>query len=214
MKKKNIQDAGFTLIELLVAFLLLGFLMSLLYGSFTFTNRVMVRTTANSERSFEVFQTQAFLTELLNNIYPEKNIFQGSERSMTFLAPLNREGEAEGLYKITLQQVRHGETSDLALSWKAVNQHNRDNQYSSGSLVLAESMTGMEFSYLDGKTQGSQAIWTSSWDQEGDLPTHVRLKLANSSDKTPHWPEQIIKIIITHNVDCMYDPVSRGCIYR
>jgi len=203
------REAGFTLIELLVAFLLLGFLMSLLYGSFTFANRVTVKTAENSQKSFESFQVQAFLRDLLNSIYPEKNAFRGTQDSMTFLAPLNREGVEKGLYKITLQQVNDGEYIALTLSWQAA--HKENSQYSEGSTVLLEKVGRIEFSYLDNGPDQSQAIWTSGWDQEGELPTHVRLKVASASGK---WPDQVIKIKITHNVDCMYDPVSRGCIYR
>ncbi len=212
MKKETFkQETGFTLIELLVAFVLFGFLMSLLYGSFTFANRVMLRTSQNNNQAFDIFQTQTFLQELLDNCYPANNAFVGSQQNVTFLAPLNRQGIAQGLYKINLQQVRNRDAFDLTLSWEAIHQESVQGKYFKGSLVLLENIERMEFAYLDDGSSQTQEIWTSGWDKEGDLPTHIRLKLVNGS-KEYQWPEQIIKIQVTHNVDCMYDPVSRRCI--
>lgn len=208
------KEAGFTLIELLVAFVLLGLLMSLLYGSFTFANRVTARTADNSQNSFEVVQTQDFLRELLGSIYPQKNIFRGTSDQMTFLAPLNRQGIAGGLYKMTLQRVQMRGLYDLSLSWEALIKQNHQGDDTEGSLILMENAESMEFSYVGEGGREAQIIWSSQWDQEGNLPSHVKIKLKKGGSEVGDWPEQIIKIKVTQNVDCLYDPVSRGCVYR
>jgi hypothetical protein len=46
------------------------------------------------------------------------------------------------------------------------------------------------------------------------VPTPVRLKLASGSGEGYEWLEQVFNINISLKVDCMYDPIRRGTIYR
>lgn len=210
------QEAGFTLIELLVAFLLLGFLMSLLYGSFTFASRVTDRTAANSRTAFDHYQTGEFLDELLNGIYPARNSFHGAADQMEFLASLTREGGTGGLYKMVLR-IERGHAGDrdapfiLTLNWTAAHPRVGGGQENQGSLILMEDLAALRFSYLGKAT--STPVWATAWTEEVESPRFIRLQGVRQAEESENI-EQIIKIRVSHNVDCRYDPVSRGCAYR
>ena len=207
------EEDGFTLVEVLVSFVLLGFVLALLYGGFSYANQVFARTTELSSWTDDVVQVQNLLRDLISQAYPD--VFQGSRDRVEFLAPVMRQGRENGLHKVVLQRESGDGSDKLTLTLSPVGKAELREEE---KFILMENIAEMEFSYFSKGGQGRPGSWVQLWEKGQELPQAIRLSLITmGASKTGQsrqidWPTLIVPLQVNQNVDCRYDPVSRNCI--
>ena len=204
-------EAGFTLVEVLISLILMGFVLTLLYGGGTYANRVFARTTELSTWTDDVVQVQDFMRDLISQAYPAPEEFQGGRGRIEFLAPVTREGLKRGLYKIILQRESDGKADRLVLTLAPV-EEGQSESMKQEKIILVEDVKEMEFAYFSAGQERKAGTWLSLWEKGQELPQLLRMRLKTEKGLHNEWPTLIIPFQITQNVDCRYDSVSRNCV--
>jgi prepilin-type N-terminal cleavage/methylation domain-containing protein len=195
-------EAGFTLLEVLVSFLLLGLLMSALYGALN----LGTRTAAVVKRVTEQTQTntlaQNFLRGLLQRALSRTISEEGERRAVSFAGGRNWVRFASTLPEINGSQLDYlfelglstkGSQKDLYLAYAPVpSVAARWQQLLEERVVLARDVGNLNIDYLDDRDL-LDTQWLPLWSRQGRLPALVRIKLAQ---ETGAWPEFVAQPMI------------------
>lgn len=204
MRRRNIQNApraaaGFTLLEVLVSFLLLGVLMSTLYGALNLGTRTSAAVDRVTEETQTTLLAQNFLRGLLQRArgraIPEPNgrhaiSFTGSGKWVRFVATLP---DAEGRqrdYLFELGLSDQGNNTNLYLEYARISSIEAGwRRLLAQRVVLVRNVSDLKMEYLKGD-DGYGAKWLPEWSRQGSLPMLVRINLEEANGS---WPEFIVQ---------------------
>jgi general secretion pathway protein J len=211
---------GFTLVELLVALALLGFIGAALFGSLRYGITAWGRGVVHANKIESLTFAQNLLRRFIADSYPlfltgdptRKHVdFDGSTRSMTFLAPVPIALGSGGRARITLSASSGaGGRTDLVMA-STPELGNVQNASVTLAQVLISGATMVEFSYFGRSRSEQNPQWHATWDGEPALPNLVRLRLGFPAGDVRTWPELIVAPRITADVGCIYDALTRQC---
>lgn len=180
----------------------LGFLMSLMYGALPYVNRISANSYYIADQVDDTLVTQEFLRNLLENIYPERNSFTGSLDHMTFLSLISKGGQYKKLYKVSLYftpNFKQKEPSyNLMMEWQSL--PSSLDKKDQGSVILVDNISRVTFMYLDISRAGMQSIWQKSWSEKLTFPVKIKISLSKESKRVTLWPELIISLKINREV--------------
>jgi general secretion pathway protein J len=212
------SEAGFTLLELLISMTLLGLLMVVVLGGLRFGARAWERNEAHTTATDDVRQAQALLRREISRAYPlflmdqahleNRHVdFDGSEESMSFLAPAPGALAEAGRARITLTRAAHN--GKTALVFSAVQELASDNRpYSE---VLVKGLRSLDFSYFGADVPKEAPSWRTSWSNEKALPQLVRVHAVFPDGDARTWPEFVVAPRVSVDVNCVYDALTRYC---
>lgn len=211
MKQNN--QSGFTLIELLVSLFLLSMVMTLIYGTLSFSTKALERNIEIAEKSDDVLPSQKLLRDLIGRSVPQRAKFSGSNSKVDFISRMARGGGTPEQYQVSIFDKPSRTGSDLVLRWEKENKDfeigNMNGDMFQGEVVLANDISDLNISY-GARDFYETRVWQPLWSNNEEQPRFIKIGL--ESDQI--WPEMVIELNITHTVDCFYDPVSRGCRQR
>ncbi len=128
ISRASAREAGFSLVELLVSLAVLGMLGALLASGLGLSQKVWRRSEEKSQASRAMFDAQAALRRLLDNLQPLRAAdqgsreieFRGSPDELEGIVPLPPHIGLGGLYRLHLFRSRAGRR--LALTFRAFEQ--------------------------------------------------------------------------------------------
>jgi general secretion pathway protein J len=212
------SEAGFTLLELLISMTLLGLLMVVVFGGLRFGARAWERNEAHATATDDVRLVQTLLRREIARAYPlflmdQANLanrhvdFDGSEDSMSFLAPALAALADAGRARITLSRAVHDGKTALVLS--AVAELAADSRpYSE---VMVDGLKSLDFSYFGADVSKDAPTWRTSWSNEKTMPQLVRVHAVFADGDARTWPEFVVAPRVSVDVNCVYDALTRYC---
>lgn len=203
--RRRRSEAGFTLLELLVALTLLGLVLAVIFGELRFTARAWDAADAKLDRNGELLSVHSFLRQRLQQVQvpkqgPEGNagatytVFEGSSRSMDFLATMPANISQGGFYEISLSSQIGADGNDLFISWRPFAEDGtrfvadtREN-----SRVLLSGVREVRFSYFGKTSPNAAAQWWDIWPARESAPSLIRLEISFEDDDPRVWPDLVV----------------------
>ena len=212
--------SGFTLIELLIAMTLLGFILALLFSGLRLGSRSWDAGELRAANSTHLALVQGFLRRELNQIYPfrwkkkanTELAFAGESNKLRFVAPIAARLGPGGLYLVGLEQVQDKDGNQLVMKRSIPEPESVDFSAldSAESVVLAENVEAVSFSYFGAETKDAEPQWQDKWDDPKLLPYLIRLRLKFSNGR--EWPDLVVPLLIGPQTGCAWDPKTNRCV--
>jgi general secretion pathway protein J len=189
-------EAGFSLVELLVSLVLISLVAALLASSLGFGQRVWHRSEERAQASRVMFDAQAALRRLFDNMQPLRVAsqdtraidFRGSADQLEGIVPLPTGIGLGGLYRLHL--FRDSSARRVDLTFQAY-ERDKASDDAAAPTTLASDIEGMEFGYF-GKARGEEAPgWRDEWKDQDELPTLISIKITAAKTDVA-WPELLI----------------------
>jgi len=212
-------DAGFTLVELLVGIVLLSLLSLAIFGSVRFGIKAWDRGSMHAEEAENTLFAQNFLRQTIGSAYPfyltidptRSGVdFEGTSRSLSFLAPVPIALGSGGRVRFRLAAEPHGDRADLVVTSQA-ELADLTNSSTMTRKALMNNVHGFELAYFGAGRSDRAGRWRDSWSGETALPQIVRVRLRFAGDDARIWPDLLIAPHISVDVGCVYDPLTKQC---
>ncbi len=184
------QVGGFTLLELLIGLVLLGFIMSLLFGGFRLATKSWDAVEAHAAQTADENAALALMRRIFSSAQPLR-LKQAQGKPLAFVGHADRLSmvvsltQATGPRTVDLFFERQAETASGDLS-RLILQNGPppygDNRRShpmtdSPQRILFDSLRDAEFSYFGSSPNNSLSQWHDSWDNPQQLPLLIRMRL-------------------------------------
>lgn len=193
-------EQGFTLLEVMLAFAILGFITTILWGTFSQTNAIRKRTEAVQERSHAARVALMRMTRELEMAFLSEAEDQAIvERRTMFISKTDREADELRFSWFGRQRLR-GDTAEADTSVvmyyalpdpdnpQVINLMRRETRRLEAadprnvvgeSYVLCSGLARLKFSFFDYVKKEWREEWTTAGtDGYKYLPTHVRITLS------------------------------------
>ena len=201
-RRRSGNQAGFTLLELLVALTLLSLVFVALFGELRFATRAWDAADAKQDRNSELLSVHSFLRQRFQQIRvaavepgPDATdstvVFDGSSRSMNFLATMPANISDGGFYEISLSSEIGQDGTNLFISWRPFDPDGTTNVADSpdNSRVLLRGVREVSFAYF-GKTADALAPqWWDIWPSRDAAPSLIRMRVSFEDGDRRVWPE-------------------------
>lgn len=212
-------EAGFTLVELLVALTLFALLSVALFGSLRSGIGAWERGAAQSTRVDTSLSAQNFLRRTVADAYPRfltddptrpQVDFEGTARSLSFLASVPIALGSGGRSRFVVLADRHGDRTDLVMTSKPELADREDPSSSIRETLLAD-VHSAELAYFGRARTDQGPEWHDSWIGASVLPQLVRIRVRFPTGDARLWPDLVIATRIAVDVGCVYDALTRRC---
>ena len=189
------SEAGFSLVELLVSLVLLSMVAAILASGLSLGQIVWRRSEEHVQASRAMFDAQAALRRLLDNMQPLRAgsqdaravEFRGSADQIEGIVPLPNIGLG-GLYRLHLFWRRSERRLDL--TFHAYEKGRERGADETNLTTLASEIDSMELRYF-GKAKGEETPnWRNEWQGQEELPALISIKITSTKDVA--WPELLI----------------------
>lgn len=215
------KAGGFTLLELLIAITLLGFILALLFGGMRLASRSWDAGELHSGHSTHLSLLQGFFRRELSQIHPYRwkkktateMAFTGEPTRLRFVAPIAARLGPGGLYLVSLEQVRDGESSQLVMRRAIPESDSGDFTAleNAEKVVLAEQVETLAFSYYGAESKDAEPRWSDKWANPTLLPYLIRIRIRFNNARS--WPDLVVAPQI--GGDASEDPACKwvpGCV--
>jgi len=189
----------------MVALTLLGLVFAAVFGELRFAARAWDASDAKLERDSELLSVHSFLRQRFEQIYvrpvprradPQDNPagFEGSPRSVTFLATMPANVSDGGFYQITLSAVSGEDGEDLFVSWRPFDEGRASSTPDgpNNSRVLLRSIRELHFSYFGASSESVSPQWWDAWPARDTVPWLIRVEIVFAEDDRRHWPDLVV----------------------
>jgi prepilin-type N-terminal cleavage/methylation domain-containing protein len=189
------QQAGFSLVELLVSLVILGMVGALLASGLRLGQRVWGRSEERAQAAREMFDAQAALRRLFDDMQPLRSgsqdariiEFRGGADDIEGVVPLPGIGLG-GLYRLHLFWKRSERRLDL--DFQAYERGGAAGANEANLTTIASEIDSMELRYF-GKALGEETPeWHREWRGQEELPALISIKINSARDVA--WPELLI----------------------
>lgn len=210
---------GFTLLELLIGMVLLGLILTLLFGGLRLGSKSWDGGDKRADDSAQLRAVHGFMRRELSQVFPlrwKKEVdtqlaFAGTPDALRFVAPLPVQVSGGGLYLLGLE-LENGEEGQRLIMKRALTDP-AAKDFSSleqgEKSVLADHIEKMSISYFGAVTPASEPGWQEKWDDPQRLPLLVRIqvKLNNGHD----WPDLTVPLIVEKGC-AVWDSFHKRCV--
>lgn len=215
---KDGQD-GFTLLELLIGMVLLGLILTLLFGGLRLGARSWDSGEKRADDSAQLRAVQGFMRRELGQVFPLrwKNeadtqlAFAGTPETLKFVAPLPAQVSGGGLYLLGLELEKGDEGQRLIMKRMPVNPAAKgfSGLDQGEKSVLVEQVESLSIAYFGAATAESEPGWQEKWDDPQRLPllVRIRLKLMDGRD----WPYLAVPLMVNDRA-CRWDDFHKRCV--
>ncbi len=199
------RQRGFTLLEMLLVIVLLALLLGGAYGGISAAVRGMRSGEAAIERVDKVRTLQEFLRHQISRILPfpyaqtqnVREIFDGDEKFMRFVAPMPGYLSHGGAYVQTLELASAQDGLQLVFTSTLLNGFDADKPASGAvsTVVLLDHIRDGKFSYRGLDPQRQLMDWSNDWQDPSATPLMVRIDLTLTSGQIG-WPTLSIPVMM------------------
>ena len=190
---------GFTLLEVIIAMMISGLLLSLLYSGLSNSLWQWQSIERVSQQSSQQYLFLQHLRQQLQQAIKVTDndqtiLFNGTDKELSFIAPLELEQIGGGLYQYSLRQQIINDLSVLQLHIQTF--HNEEDQPEPSPIETLELYRGVEpirFAYADAD-RGGTVTWQDHWQLQQELPVAVRLTTDATSPSMRQWPDILVRI--------------------
>jgi len=211
---------GFTLLELLIGMVLLGMILTLLFGGLRLGARSWDSGDKRAEDSSQLRAIQGFMRRELSQVFPlrwknevdTRLAFAGAPDALKFVAPLPVQVSGGGLYLLGLELEQGEEGQRLIMKRALVNPAEKDfsGLEQGEKSVLADRIEKMSIAYFGAATPESEPGWQEKWDDPQRLPLLVRIQVKPSDGRD--WPDLVVPLIVEKG--CTWDSFNKRCVNR
>ncbi len=193
------RNSGFTLLELLVAVTVLGVILLLAFNGLRFGARSWETERTQAERTAAARAVQDYLRQQLALAVPirivtatdDRLLFSGTQRRLSFVAPMSRGQRGAGRYLFSLQSSHEENGERLLLEYAQLDPAMPTRTLESSSVVLLEQLTALTFDYFGSARAGLAARWSDRWPADATrLPQLVRVRFEATA------PEQRVELMV------------------
>jgi len=194
------RAAGFTLVELLLAITLMSILLALTYSGLRAATRASIQGEKLLTASGELRASHQFVRRQLNQMLPLpfavtdgadeiRIVFEGSERSIQYVAPMPGYLGSGGP-QVQLLELVNDDNGQVVLQFSHALLQGFEEEYlfDRAPVILLEGVDSAGFEFLGRDEEGEITDWTANWDEQGILPVAVRLDLEFSDGLNLNWP--------------------------
>ena len=197
-RPRSYRSRGFTLVELLLAMTLMSMLLALAYGGLRASTRATDRGQVILEESGRIRMAHQFVRKQINQMLPlvfeesedqqERTIFEGSAKSIRFVAPMPGYLSFGGPQVQELAIVPGDEGQALVLSHALLQGFEEADLYERAPIFLLDQIDEATFEFLGLDENGEMTGWASVWDQPNSLPLAVSLSIDFEEEVFTSWP--------------------------
>lgn len=212
------MQKGFTLLELLIGLVLLGLILTLLFGGLRLGARSWDSGDKRVADSAQLRAIHGFIRRELGQTRPlrwksgvdAKLAFAGQHDALKFVAPLPAQVSGGGFYLLGLELENGDEGQRLMMKRVPVNSAAKDfSSLEQGEKsVLADHIEKMSISYFGAATPQSEPAWQDKWDDPQRLPLLVRIRVESSVGGD--WPELVVPLVVEKS--CTWDSFHKRCM--
>ena len=218
MIMRSARQKGFTLLELLIGMVLLGMMLTLLFGGLRLGSKSWDSGDQRADASAQLRATHGFIRRELGQALPlrwksqvdTKLAFEGAPGTLKFVAPLPAHTSVGGLYLLGLELENSDGGQRLimkrALTDPATKDFSRLEQGEKS--VLAEHVEHMAIAYFGSATAESDPDWQEKWDDPQRLPLLVRIQVELSDERD--WPDLVVPVVMEKM--CTWDSFHKRCM--
>lgn len=198
--KNQYRSSGFTLIEMLLAVTLMAAILALVYGGMRATTRATLRGEQLIAATQSMRMTHQFISRQIHQMLPlswdaeaeDAIMFEGDNESMTWIGPMPGYLGFGGP-QLQRLEIGRGQTGQELHFRHAIIAEGKGDLDAQDPIVLLEDIDGIEFEFLKaGDKQEQNASWQAGWDEPGQLPTAVRMRLEFKDSGTGLvWPDLV-----------------------
>lgn len=214
----TVAQKGFTLLELLIGMVLLGMILTLLFGGLRLGSRSWDSGDKRADDSAQLRAIHGFMRRELGQAFPlrwKKEVdtrlaFAGAHDALKFVAPLPGQVSAGGLYLLGLE-LENGEDGQRLIMKRALTDpaaKDFSSMEQGEKSVLAEHIEKMSISYFGSLTPENEPGWQEKWDDPQRLPLLVRIQVKLSDWRD--WPDLVIPLIVEKG--CTWDSFHKRCV--
>jgi general secretion pathway protein J len=217
--------AGFTLVEVVLAMVLLGAMLTLLYGGLTFALRSWDAGDANGRRAADRRLGENFLRRELSETFPMRwkdanflrYAFDGDTEAVRFVST-RAAGVALGGLSLVGVDVEPDPKNPKGRNLVMRRVMADGNAVDFGALegadpsILVEDVDSVTFSYFGSESDFAQPKWWDKWPLPSRMPTVVRVQMKGSDGND--FPAMVVQMQLGEEAGCMESPVQRGCRAR
>lgn len=218
MIMRTAQQTGFTLLELLIGMVLLGLILTLLFGGLRLGARSWDSGDKRAEDSAQMRAIHGFLRRELSQVLPlrwkneadTRLAFEGTTDALKFVAPLPAQLSVGGLYLLGLELEDSDGTQRLIIKRTLTDSAAKDfsGLEQSEKSVLADHVKKMTIAYFGAATAEGEPDWQTKWDDPQRLPLLVRIQVELESGRG--WPDLVAPLIV-ENACANWDAFHKRC---
>lgn len=212
------MQKGFTLLELLIGLVLLGLILTLLFGGLRLGARSWDSGDKRAADSAQLRAIHGFIRRELSQTHPlrwkngveARLAFIGEPGALKFVAPLPVQAGGGGLYFLGLELGNGDGGQRLMMKRVLVNSAAKDfSSLEQGEQsVLADHIDRMSISYFGAPTPQGEPAWQEKWDDPQRLPLLVRIQVKSNGGRD--WPELVVPLVVEKG--CAWDSFHKRCM--
>jgi general secretion pathway protein J len=209
---------GFTLLELLIGMVLLGLILTLLFGGLRLGAKSWDSGDKRADDSAQLRAIHGFIRRELSQVFPlrwknevdTRLAFAGAPDALKFVAPLPVQVSGGGLYLLGLELENGEEGQRLIMKRALTNPAAKDfSSLDQGEKsVLADHVEKLSISYFGAATLESEPVWQEKWDDPQRLPLLVRIQVKLSDGRD--WPDLAVPLVVEKG--CLWDSFHKRCV--
>jgi len=212
------RQNGFTLLELLIGMVLLGMMLTLLFGGLRLGSRSWDSGDQRADASAQLRAIHGFIRRELGQALPlrwknevdTRLAFEGTSDTLKFVAPLSAQAGVGGLYLLGLE-LENGEagrnliirrmlTDPAAKDFSSLEQGEKS--------ILADRVENMTIAYFGSATAEGEPGWQEKWDDPQRLPLLVRIQVELKDGRI--WPDLVAPVVVGKG--CTWDSFRKRCL--
>lgn len=212
------RQNGFTLLELLIGMVLLGMMLTLLFGGLRLGSRSWDSGEQRADETAQLRAIQGFIRRELGQALPlrwknevdTRLAFEGTSGTLKFVAPLPAQVSVGGLYLLGLELENADEGQRLIMKRALTEAATKDfSSLEQGEKsVLADHVENMTIAYFGSATAEGELGWQEKWDDPQRLPLLVRIQVELKNGR--NWPDLVSPIVVEKG--CTWDSFHRRCV--
>lgn len=209
---------GFTLLELLIGMVLLGMILTLLFGGLRLGARSWDSGDKRADDAAQLRAIHGFMRRELSQVFPlrwkngvdTRLAFAGESDALKFVAPLPVQASGGGLYLLGLE-LENGEDGQRLIMKRALTSPEAKDFSSleqGEKSVLVDHIEKMRISYFGATTPESEPGWQEKWDDPQRLPLLVRIQVELNDGRG--WPDLVASLVVEKG--CTWDSFHKRCV--
>lgn len=208
------RQSGFTLVEMLVSLVVLSMTAAMVAAGLGGAHRLWQRDSSRQQAAESVESAQTSLRTRIERAVPATRYdgrapyadFLGTSDAFRFLSP---PAEAYGVGALRRNTLRLAVDGTLMLS--STNDLWRNAPSAVREEVLMRGVQSVDIAYFGAFPSNGALQWQNTWQHRAKPPLLVRIRVRFPPGDSRWWPDLIVKLWSTIDLDCAQDVATGRC---